>query len=143
MCKGLCVTYRQVLDWMIGFIDTLYIQLLTTGNYSAIADLHTLQFTVTHALRFSVFTSQILVTNLYQSHRNFKSHMEHSLNSLIPFLPFFLNYSANCQLWRHPQFSAATANSGTRLNSNSSRLRSHYTASGCPHRKHASSNVAR
>jgi hypothetical protein len=63
-CMGLCVTYRRVLDWMIGFIDTLYTQLGTTGNYSAIADPHTLQFTVTHTLGFSVFTSRILVTDL-------------------------------------------------------------------------------
>jgi hypothetical protein len=33
---------------MIGFIDILYIQFGTTRNYSAIADLHTLQFTVTY-----------------------------------------------------------------------------------------------
>jgi hypothetical protein len=61
---GLCVTYRRVLDWMIGFIDILFTQLGTTGNYSAIADLPTLQFTVTHALGFSVFTSRILATDL-------------------------------------------------------------------------------
>jgi hypothetical protein len=30
----------------------------------AIADLHTLEFTVTHALEFSVFTSRILATDL-------------------------------------------------------------------------------
>jgi hypothetical protein len=33
-------------------------------QHSAIADLHNLQFTVTHALGFSVFTSGILVTEL-------------------------------------------------------------------------------
>jgi hypothetical protein len=53
-----------VLDWMIEFIDTLYTVLGTTENYSAIADLYTLQFTVTHALGFSVFTSRILATDL-------------------------------------------------------------------------------
>jgi hypothetical protein len=42
------VTIRQGMDWMVGFIDTLYTPLGTTGKYSAIANLHTLQFTVTH-----------------------------------------------------------------------------------------------
>jgi hypothetical protein len=49
---------------MIGFIDALYTALGTTGNYSAIADLHTSQFTVRHALGSPVFTSRILATNL-------------------------------------------------------------------------------
>jgi hypothetical protein len=47
-CRGLRVTYKRVLHWMTAFIDTLYTPLGTTGNYTAIADLHTLQFTVTH-----------------------------------------------------------------------------------------------
>jgi hypothetical protein len=34
----------------IGFIDHLYTQLVTTCNYGAIADLHTLQFTVPRQL---------------------------------------------------------------------------------------------
>jgi hypothetical protein len=42
------MTIRQGLDWLIGFIDHLYTALITTRNYSAVADLHTLQFTVTH-----------------------------------------------------------------------------------------------
>jgi hypothetical protein len=46
------VTIRRVLDWMIGFTDNLYTPLVITGDYSAIADLHTLQFTITHTLGF-------------------------------------------------------------------------------------------
>jgi hypothetical protein len=53
-----------ILDWMMGFADTLYTQLGTTGNYSVTALLHTFQFTFTHALRSSVFTSRILATDL-------------------------------------------------------------------------------
>jgi hypothetical protein len=41
------VTIRRGMDWMIGFINILYTPLRTTGNYSATANLHTLQFTVT------------------------------------------------------------------------------------------------
>jgi hypothetical protein len=50
---------------MIGFIDTYkFTQFGTTGNYSAIADLHTFQLTVAHALGFSGFTSRLLATDL-------------------------------------------------------------------------------
>jgi hypothetical protein len=49
---------------MIGFIDALFTQLGTIDNYSAIAGLQTLQFTVTHALGFAVFISSILATDL-------------------------------------------------------------------------------
>jgi hypothetical protein len=61
-------------------------------SHSATADLHTLQFTVTHALGFSVFTSRILATDLQQSHCHFKSHMKASFCRLISFLPFLLNH---------------------------------------------------
>jgi hypothetical protein len=52
---------------MIGFSDTLHTQLGTRGNYSAIADLHTLQFAFTHAQVFSVFISRILATGFHSS----------------------------------------------------------------------------
>jgi hypothetical protein len=57
------VIIRWGMDWMIGFIDTLYMPLGTAGNHSAVADLHTLQFTVTRTLRFSVFISCIMETD--------------------------------------------------------------------------------
>jgi hypothetical protein len=65
-------------------------------QYSTIAIPHTSQFTVAHALGFSVFTSRILATGLSQSHCHFKSHMKYSFHSLIPFLPL----SCSCQFIR-------------------------------------------
>jgi hypothetical protein len=50
------------MDWMIGYTDTLYTLLGTTGNYSAIADLHTLQFTVTHIGVLSLLHSPLVVS---------------------------------------------------------------------------------
>jgi hypothetical protein len=78
---------------MTEFIDTLFTPLGTTGSYRAIADLHTSQFTVTHALRFSVFTSRILETE-FITVCHFKPNRKPSFHSLIPFLPLF----CNCQL---------------------------------------------
>jgi hypothetical protein len=46
------------------------------------------QFTVAHALGFSVFTSRILTTDLSQSHCHVNSHITSSWHSLIPFLQF-------------------------------------------------------
>jgi hypothetical protein len=53
---------------MIGFINTLVTTSLNHiyyRQYSAIADLHTFQFTVAHALGFIVFTNRLLVTDLH------------------------------------------------------------------------------
>jgi hypothetical protein len=49
---------------MIGFIDTSVTVSLNYNQYSAIADLNPFQFTVAHALGFSVSTSRLLATDL-------------------------------------------------------------------------------
>jgi hypothetical protein len=67
MCRGLGVTYKTG----FGLDDWIYWHLThSTPNYrqyNAIAILHALQFPVTHALGFSVFTTRILATDLWQS----------------------------------------------------------------------------
>jgi hypothetical protein len=89
MYLGLCVTYWQVLDWMVGFIDTLYTPLGTTCNYSAIDDLHSLQFTAANTSVLSLLHAPLAISwqwihkSLSVSHCNFKSHMKSSLHSLI------------------------------------------------------------
>jgi hypothetical protein len=47
------------LDLMTGFTHYSH-----NSGLQAIADLHTSQFTVTHAIEFSVFTNRILATDL-------------------------------------------------------------------------------
>jgi hypothetical protein len=87
------VTYvsdcRRGLDWMIGFIAPYTFTTRDCRQCSAIAILHTFQFIVRYTLRFSVFTSRILATDLSQSRCNFKSHMKSSRHSLILFLSLF------------------------------------------------------
>jgi hypothetical protein len=61
-CVG--VTTGGVLDRMIESISTLYTPVGTTSSDSVIADIHTLHFTVTHALMFSAFISRIQVADL-------------------------------------------------------------------------------
>jgi hypothetical protein len=52
-------------DWLAGFSDTLYVYTVRDyRQYNDIAILHNLQFTVAHALGFSVFPSRILATVL-------------------------------------------------------------------------------
>jgi hypothetical protein len=57
---------------MIGFSSTSVTLSLNYTQYSAIADLHNLEFTVTHALGFSVFTRRVLAMdfNTYTSSSN-------------------------------------------------------------------------
>jgi hypothetical protein len=52
------------LYWTNGFIDIASTIKLNYNQCSAIADLHTLQFTAARALGFSVSTSRILATDL-------------------------------------------------------------------------------
>jgi hypothetical protein len=50
-----------------GFLDHLYTQIVTTCNYSVIANLHNLQITRAHAKSSqSAFTSRFLVTEILQ-----------------------------------------------------------------------------
>jgi hypothetical protein len=84
----------------MGWLDLLHLNTFTefgtTGNYSVIAILHTFEFTVTHALGFSVIISHILVTDLSHFRCKFKSHIESSFHSLTPFLSLI----CDCQFRR-------------------------------------------
>jgi hypothetical protein len=113
---------------MIEFIVSYTFTTRDYRQYSAIAILHASQFTVTHALGFSVFTSRILATDLSQSHYHFKSHMKSSLYSLIPFLPILLNHL------RQPSPELDTA-----LNLTAHLTTEHFfiTTLHQPHRKHS------
>jgi hypothetical protein len=71
----------------IGWLDLLTPYTFATWDYRRLQHYHwSTQFT-----GFWVFTSCIPVTDLSQSHCNFKLHMKFSWHSLIPFLPFLLN----------------------------------------------------
>jgi hypothetical protein len=97
-CQVACLWFtRQALNCINWFIAPGTVtQLETTGSYSAIPILHIFQFTVTHALGFSVFTSRILATDFQHSHCHFKSHKKYFLHSLIQLLPL----SFSCQFRR-------------------------------------------
>jgi hypothetical protein len=87
------LTYKTGFGLDVWIYCALYIHTVRGyKQYSALAILHTFQFTVAHALGFSAFTSRIQATDLSQSHCNFKSHAKSSLHSLIAFLPFLLNH---------------------------------------------------
>jgi hypothetical protein len=92
VCCFVGVTYKVG----FGLDDLIYWHFIRSPRdyrlYSAIAILHNFQFTILHALGFSVFTCRILPTDLSQYHCHFKSHMKSSFHLLIPFFPFLLNY---------------------------------------------------
>jgi hypothetical protein len=79
---------------MIGLIDSLCTISLNYKKYRAIADLHTFQFTVAHALRFSVSTSRILATDLNAgtiTSNHWQYHLlptRHSTGTPLPILQF-------------------------------------------------------
>jgi hypothetical protein len=58
------VTYNAGSGLDVWLYCYLFHTVLDYRQYSAIADLHTSQFTVTHTLGFSVFASRILATDL-------------------------------------------------------------------------------
>jgi hypothetical protein len=66
---------------MIGFVGTSVTSSLNHTYFSAIADLHNLQFTITHALGFSVFISRLLATDL-----NTETSTSNHYEVFLPFL---------------------------------------------------------
>jgi hypothetical protein len=66
---------------MIGFISTLVTDSLNYSQYSDVADLHSLEFTVAHALEFPVFTSSLLATDL-----NTETSTSNHYEVLLPFM---------------------------------------------------------
>jgi hypothetical protein len=58
-CRGCAWLIRRGVDWIFGFIDTLYTPLGTLVNYSAIA-ISTLYSSLLHSLVSSVFTSRTM-----------------------------------------------------------------------------------
>jgi hypothetical protein len=71
----------------IGFIDHFNTRLMTTTNYSAIADLHTLQITTAHAKTFQSAESSPVVPwyqrRFFSFHAHFVGSQLHQLNLLF------------------------------------------------------------
>jgi hypothetical protein len=89
---------------MIGFIGTSFTISLNYNQYSAIADLHTFQFNVPHALWLSVFTSRLLATDLnievfltfiFQSPLNLGTQLKILLYSKLHYTALCTNLSYN------------------------------------------------
>jgi hypothetical protein len=99
------VTYKT----SFGLDDWIYCTLYNDTiqdyrQYSAIASLHTLQFTVTHVLAFTVFTSRILATDLSQSislqitHEVFFSQPNFFLAIIVDSVQFFCSQAGVSKL---------------------------------------------
>jgi hypothetical protein len=88
---------NTVLDKIIGFIGISVTLSLNYNQYSAITDLHNLQFTVTRTLRISVFTSHILVTEL-----NSLTVTKSSIHTLCLHRPTSNSSSTTNFLWLSP-----------------------------------------
>jgi hypothetical protein len=77
------VIYRRFLDWMIGFIDTFYTPLGTTGKCSTIA--------ISTLLEFNFTPTNVLSLHWLYPGNGFKtvslSLMKSYFHSLITFLP--------------------------------------------------------
>jgi hypothetical protein len=86
---GLCLTYKTGSGFNKWILLTLYTHKAELRATQRCCYLHTLHFTRTQTLGFSVFTSRVLAMDLYQSHCHFKSHLKSSFHSLIPFLSLF------------------------------------------------------
>jgi hypothetical protein len=88
MSRVSVVSIRRGMDGMVGCIDTLYTPLRNTINYSAIADLYTLQFTVTHQC-----TQSSLVVSWERIYNSLTAaHIKSSYHSLISFLPSLFDH---------------------------------------------------
>jgi hypothetical protein len=87
---------------MIGFIDTSFTISLNYNQYSVITDLHNLQFTVAHALGFSISTSRLLAmdpnieTNASNNYEVFLSFLVQSHWNLGTKLKILLDSEVHC-----------------------------------------------
>jgi hypothetical protein len=89
---------------MIGFTVTSVTISLNYNQYSAIPDLHTFQFTVEHALGFSVSSSRLLATDLNAD--------TSTSNYNEVFLPFLVQLFGLSILQKSTQFSNSIVKSG-------------------------------
>jgi hypothetical protein len=98
---------------MVGFVDHLYTELVTTGNYRATANLHTLQFTVTPhqcpqsitvstscflATDFNTGTITVSLNHTYSTHKVFPSQPDFQL--LCPQAHILAGWRLDTQLTR-------------------------------------------